>query len=102
MLTSEHELELYVAQNESPEAMSGRRVRLALRALEGCRCYFPHSAELSTARALGLRKAQTSLDSQVRFNYGLLKIERNMDYMWRGYKYVLEFDGRFRVVLELT
>lgn len=86
VLTSENELEAYVAQNESPEAVSGRRIRLALRALEGCRCYFPHAAEQSTAKAPGLRNRKTSLGSQTRFNYGVLKIERNLEYSWRGYK----------------
>lgn len=88
ILTSEKEFETYVAQNESPEAVSGRRIRLALRALEGCRCYFPYVTELSSARALGMRKSKTSLGSQVRYNYGLLKLERNLDYSWRGYKWV--------------
>lgn len=86
VLSSEHDFETYVAQNESPEARSGRRLRLVLRALEGCRCYWPHAAELSTARALGVRKSKTLLGSQVRYNYGLLRIERNLDYAWRGYK----------------
>jgi hypothetical protein len=86
-LTSESEFETYVAQNESPEAQSGRKIRLALRALEGCRCYFPHETEMFPAKALAfVQSSKRELGSEVRYNYGMLKIERNLEYRWRGYK----------------
>lgn len=87
-LTSEHELEAYVTQNESQEAKAGRSMRLALRALEGSRCYYPYTTEQAAGSSskFSFRRAHPSVGAEVRFNYGVLNIARNLDYSWRGYK----------------
>ena len=81
-LTNDDDLATYVEQNSATEVKAARRVRLALRALEGKRCFAPRREE----RPMGRLGRRMSVETQAQFAFGELKIERNSQFHWRGYK----------------
>lgn len=84
-LTEETDLIAYVNQNSSPDVKAARKVRLALRALDGERCFAPFKEE----RALGRfrrQKSELSVAADVQYTFCTLHIERNTCFVWRGYK----------------
>jgi hypothetical protein len=86
-LTNESDIVEFVNQNEWSEVRNARRVRLALRALEGKRCEWPHQAHQDVGKAWkDLFSRRTAIDAPVIHQSGVLAIERNSGFTWRGYK----------------
>ena len=110
-LVTLHELELLVSQNSSPDVLAARRVRLALRALEGQVVFAPHTETVSLGSLFRPR-------AEVRGSYrqAVLRIERNSKFEWHGYNCssgfnvrleysdgeAIQSDGRIRKGLRLT
>lgn len=109
-LVTIHELELLVSQNSSDHVLAARRVRLALRALEGQVVFAPHAETVSLGSLFRPR-------AEVRASYlqGILRIKRNSKFEWHGYncssgfdvrlEYLdgeIQSDGRIRKGLRLT
>ncbi|ETS64208.1 hypothetical protein PaG_01447 [Moesziomyces aphidis] len=121
VLTKIDELEAFIAQNSDSRVQSKRRVRQALRALEGQRVLCPHVENVQVGdatsgmvfvdklfgrisrrrRALprfGMRtdahvQTEYVLATPVSYVEGTLKIERRNEFDWAGYN----FDGGFEV-----
>ncbi|KAK4705968.1 hypothetical protein P7C70_g240, partial [Phenoliferia sp. Uapishka_3] len=85
-LTGLSDLEDLIHQNGSPAILERRRVRLALRALEGQVVFAPYSE----TRLVGIRDG-LQIESRIHYRTGVLRISRNSDVTWRGYPYASGF-----------
>lgn len=81
-LTELGDLELLLRQNESNSVLQRRRVRLALRALEGQAVFAPYTE----TRLVGVRHG-VQVQGRIQYRVGALQISRNSDVTWRGYRY---------------
>lgn len=84
-LTDEAHLQQYVAQNSSSEVRAARKIRAALRAFDGQRCFAPFREQRTLGR-FRQRKSHVSVQADVQFTFCTLRIERNSSFLWRGYK----------------
>ncbi|BGP20057.1 hypothetical protein JCM10213v2_008192 [Rhodosporidiobolus nylandii] len=110
-LLSLEALERFVEQNESSAVGGRRKVRLALRAMEGQLVYAPH-VEVRQLGATG----HAEVERHIHYQRGRLRIERNSTFLWRGYNCSSGFeifldyedgdgpdrDGRHRTTQRLT
>lgn len=80
-------LEHLVEQNESPEVQCRKRVRLALRALEGQAVFAPHVETKSVGKRHGV-EVQTC----IQYRIGTLNIRRNSELKWNEYNYSSGFE----------
>lgn len=85
-LTEESELEAYIQQNEDAQVLKAKKVRLALRALENEKCFFPYSATRRSGKSKAWFASDLEMDVLVHYTQGVLRIERNADYLWQGWK----------------
>ncbi|KAI5474993.1 hypothetical protein MNV49_002116 [Pseudohyphozyma bogoriensis] len=76
------DLELLIEQNESDDVVSRRRVRIALRALEGQPIFAPHTEMKNGGGGHG-----ASAGNRIDYRTGVLRIDRNSAVTWRGYNY---------------
>lgn len=86
-LASIDDLSRLVAQNESKEVQARRRVRRAVRALEGQLVAAPRTEEQVIGKSGG-----TEVRTTVMFRHALLRIARNSTAEWQGYNYSSGFD----------
>lgn len=110
-LVTIHELELLVKQNSSDHVLAARRVRLALRALEGQVAFAPHTETVSSESLFRPRA-----EARASYRQAVLRIERNSKFQWQGYNCssgfdvqleysdgeAIQSDGRIRKGLRLT
>ncbi|GAA6008193.1 hypothetical protein JCM10207_000034 [Rhodosporidiobolus poonsookiae] len=82
LLSSLDDLERLVHQNELPAVTSRRKVRLALRALEGETIDAPYVE----VRRLG-SSGGGSVERHIHYRHAVLRIERNSAFRWCGYNY---------------
>ncbi|GAA6052609.1 hypothetical protein JCM3770_006400 [Rhodotorula araucariae] len=90
-LVEVEDLERLVDQNRSTEAAAARKVRLALRALEGQLVFAPHVEIHQLGRSGG-----AEVERHVAFRMATLRIKRNSTFLRRGYNY----SSGFEVALE--
>lgn len=86
-LTDTDDLQHLVEQNESPEVQSRKRVRLALRALEGQAVFAPHVETKSVGKRHGVE-----VQTRVQYRIGTLNIRRNSERKWNGYNHASGFE----------
>ncbi|SCV68132.1 BQ2448_253 [Microbotryum intermedium] len=87
-ITSKVELAGLIDQNEEPDVISAKKVRRALRALEGATVLAPFSRiQLVGSRFL------TKTQVVSRFRNGKITIRRNNDMTWEGYNYSSGFEA---------
>lgn len=92
-LTGRAELAALVQQNQSVEVQSRRKVRLALRALEGHAIFAPHVEVKKIGRRGGIEVQRT-----VHYRLGKLSIGRKSAVEWNGYNY----SSGFNITLSYT
>ncbi|GAA5993738.1 hypothetical protein JCM10908_001061 [Rhodotorula pacifica] len=74
------ELELLVSQNSSAQVQAARRVRLALRALDGQIVFAPHSETVAVSSYFRSR-----VERHVTYRQAVLHVGRNSTFEWNGY-----------------
>ncbi|GJN94294.1 hypothetical protein Rhopal_007368-T1 [Rhodotorula paludigena] len=86
-LVEEAELELLVQQNRQPEIVAARKVRLALRALEGQLIFAPHVK----VHRLG-STGRTDVERHISYRMARVRIVRNSAFLWQGCNVSSGFD----------
>ncbi|GAA5907037.1 uncharacterized protein JCM6883_006120 [Sporobolomyces salmoneus] len=89
-LSTADELEELVRQQNSTQVRSARKVRLALRALEGQLVYAPRieTTALEKQKAFGFAQV-------IRYEFARIKIDRNSSLVWQGYNCSSGFEVSF-------
>jgi hypothetical protein len=87
------DLDRLVSQNSSAVVSASRKVRLALRALEGQPVHAPHVE----VRKLGTT-GQAEIERHLHFTTGTLRIERNSTFLWQGYNHSSGFSVKVEYV----
>ena len=95
LVTAQDDLELYVRQNMSEPVRSARRVRLALRALDGCDVFAPFDRVETVGRRRIGRNGDLTLATTISYTYARLQIDHNSSVLWRGHN----LSSGFRVAL---
>ncbi|GAA5821147.1 hypothetical protein JCM11251_001986 [Rhodosporidiobolus azoricus] len=93
-LASIDDLERFVQQNEAPAVAGRRKVRVALRALEGQLIYAPYVGIRGLGGANG--GGRTEIERLIHFTFAHLRIDRNSTFVWRG----MNCSSGFHVKLE--
>lgn len=90
-LTTYEELKEFVKQNQSKDIKSKKKLREALRALDGQKIFHPYMdvqqvGKKNEGLRLPFRKQPSSysMTVQTTFRIGTLRIKRNSDLCWRG------------------
>lgn len=88
-LSSLKGLELLLEQNESMEIQEQKKVREALRALEGKRIRWDYS----NVEIMNFGKGKEELEIRIEYSEGILRINRNSNVKWNGqYNYASGFE----------
>ncbi|KAH9464974.1 hypothetical protein Pst134EB_004472 [Puccinia striiformis f. sp. tritici] len=92
------DLRAFVAQNQNPQVMMRRKVRLVLRALEGKELFAPISLPWEAVHVAEGRRPRWFQRARpdVTFRSGVLKIQRNCHNKWQGYN----LNSGFQVSIE--
>lgn len=81
------DLQEYLRQNTSTEIIAARNVRQAIRALENKKCYLPRVGSRTYTRWSRIfNQHSEDHEEPVLHDYGVLRIARNSQYCWKGYK----------------
>lgn len=88
-LKTAEQLSQLIRQNSSASVQAARRVRLALRALDGQLVLNPYIETRATAAQ---RRHRLEMATVVTYRFGKLQIAHNSTCEWRGYNYSSGFD----------
>ncbi|ORY68070.1 hypothetical protein BCR35DRAFT_326470 [Leucosporidium creatinivorum] len=86
-ITEMDDLQHLVKQNESTEVQSRKRVRIALRALEGQAVFAPHVETKGVGKRHGVE-----VQSRIQYRIGTISIRRNSELTWNGYNFASGFE----------